>query len=226
VRALNKAEAATATDLENAIGRQEIAHAERSVISSLLEECKVRAPTEGTVLEVIAHPGEVFTVAPNTVAGVVRFADLRAMVAEIDVNEADISHVRAGQYADLNADAQAGRKYNGKVFEVGQQADRARGTVQVRLDVVKVTDGSLKPGMAVRATFLEDPDSKPRLLLPKGALDQGSVWVVENGSAKLRAVVTEPAGPGLVEVGKGLKAGERVVVEGWQGLHEGDRIQP
>jgi membrane fusion protein, multidrug efflux system len=225
VRTLSKAEAATASDLENAIGRHEIAQAERTVIGSLLEESRVRAPTDGTVVEVLAHPGEVFTVAPNTTAGVVRFADLRLLVAELDVNEADVGQVRIGQQVELNADAQAGKKYQGKVFEIAQQADRARGTVLVRADVVQA-DGHLKPGMAVRGTFLAEPDAKPRLLIPRASVDQGAVWLVENGKAVRRTIATEPMGPNALEVREGLSEGQQIVVEGWQGLHDGDAIAP
>jgi membrane fusion protein, multidrug efflux system len=227
VRALAKVEAATAVDLENAIGKYEIAAAERRVSAALLEETRVRAPTDGTILEVLCHVGEVLTVAPNVTTAVVRFADLRAMVAEIDVNEADVSRVRMHQSAEIAADAQPGRKYSASVFEIGLQADRARGTVLVRLDVERINDGSLKPGMAVRARFLEDKDRKPSILIPRGALDLGAVWVVDNsGVVSRRAVVTEAAGPNMFEVSKGLGEGEQVVVEGWAGLHEGDHIEP
>jgi RND family efflux transporter MFP subunit len=227
VRQMAKADAATATDLENAQGKAEIARAERSVTASLLEEYRVRSPMEGTVLEVMVHPGEIITVAPNTTTGLVRFADLRKLVIEADVNEADVSMVRIGQAAEVTSDAQQGRKYSGKVYEIAQQADRARGTVQVKVELERLTDNSLKPGMAVRASFMQEPDRKPRILIARGALDQGAVWVVDKSDiVARRPIETEPAGPSMLEVKRGLAEGERIVVEGWNGLHDGQKLLP
>ncbi len=51
----------------------------------------------------------------------------------------------------------------------------------------------------------------PRLLIPKAAVQSGSVWWVQDGRVHRRQVSTRSAGPEIVEVVDGLKAGDRIV---------------
>jgi len=50
------------------------------------------------------------------------------------------------------------------------------------------------------------------------------VWVVEGGRVEHRAVSVGPENEGRVAVTAGLRAGERVVVEGPAALAEGARV--
>jgi RND family efflux transporter MFP subunit len=223
MKTLFNAQAATQVDLEKTEGLVDIARAERLVIAAQLQQSQIRAPINGTVLEVLAHAGEVLTPsANNTSVGVVKVADLSQLVAEVDVGESDIPRVRVGQRVELTTDAHADRKYEGEVREIAQQADRTRGTVQVKV-AVTVSDGSLKPGMAVRAMFAGEARSAVRIL--KTAIDGGTVWVVGDDGTVRRQPVTIAPGPAReAEVLSGLKDGQRFVVEGFERLQEGGKL--
>ena len=84
-------------------------------------------------------------------------------------------------------------------------------------------DGSLRPGMFMTVR-LEGRES-PALLLPEEALvpEQGRTWiyVVKDGRAQRREVVTGGRRPGIVAVQSGLADDERVVVEGTLRLRDG-----
>ena len=174
---LVKAQAATAADLERSVGAVEVARAEMRVIEQKLQETRIKSPINGTVLEVLARPGESLTTGQNQSAGILRIADLSALIAEVDIAEAELKNVRIGQSAEVTSEAQRGRTYHGVVREIAEQADRARGTVLVKIDMLpevpevagsagSAAEGSgsaseakpppttLRPGMAVQVRFV------------------------------------------------------------------------
>lgn len=153
VRTLASAEAATRSDVERALGQVEIAQAEVRVIEQRLDETRIRSPIAGTVLEVLARPGEALAAGPGLAAGVLRIADLSGLVAEVDVNEGELGSVRLGQEAEVISDAQRERSYRGVVREIAEQADRSRGTVLVKVHLAATADGALRPGMAIQVRF-------------------------------------------------------------------------
>jgi RND family efflux transporter MFP subunit len=161
-KTLLKAQAATRLDLERAVGQVEIASAEARVINQKLEDTKIRSPIEGTVLEVIARVGEALNAGPGQ-GQIMKIADLKALVAEVDVDETEVKNLSLKQPADVILDAARGQ-FKGNVFEIAEQADRSRGTVLVRVEIeVGDAETVLKPGMAVQVRFL----SKPRDAAPK-----------------------------------------------------------
>jgi RND family efflux transporter MFP subunit len=153
VRTLASAEAATLSDVERALGQVEIAQAEVRVIEQRLDDTRIRSPIAGTVLEVLARPGEALVAGPGQAAGVLRIADLSGLVAEVDVNEGELGRVRLGQEAEVIGDAQRERAYRGVVREIAEQADRSRGTVLVKVHIAAAADGALRPGMAIQVRF-------------------------------------------------------------------------
>jgi multidrug efflux pump subunit AcrA (membrane-fusion protein) len=177
VAMLLKAQAATQSDLERAQSELEVANGEYGIVSQKLDKTKIKSPINGTVLEVLAHPGESLSPGPSGTAAVLRIADLSELIAEVDVAEAELKNVYIGQDAEVTSEAQRGHTYKGLVREISEQADRARGTVLVKVDIEgelpdgtapAPTDGSgsaappkeapkntgLKPGMAVQVRFI------------------------------------------------------------------------
>jgi membrane fusion protein (multidrug efflux system) len=207
VQTLRKVEAATAADLESAIGQVEISQAALAPILQRIEDAKIRSPIDGTVMEKLVQPGAM--VVGNT--GILKLADLTKLVAEIDVNEADLANVKLDQKAEVSSDAFADRTFPGVVKEIAEEADRSKGTVTVKI-YLDVPDNTLRPGMSVKVTF-EATDARTRLLISKSALDgAGKVYVVgPDGSITPRELKTESAGPSKVEVLEGLKPGETIL---------------
>jgi RND family efflux transporter MFP subunit len=154
LRALHGAEAATLRQVEEAEGRWEIARAERQAANQQREQSIVRAPTDGTILEVLTRVGE--TLVPSAghpVGSVVRMADLTALSVDIDVAERDIDKLHLGQGAVVTADVLGSAQLEATIRQISPDAERARGTVRVRLELSGDGVARLKPGMAVRARF-------------------------------------------------------------------------
>lgn len=223
-KTLYASQAATSVDLDKATGAAEVARAEYAVYAQQLEQARIRSPIDkGTILDVLTHPGEVLTPSSGGDSGIVKLADLTKLVAEVDVNEADVFKLAAGTPADVVPDASPDKKYTGTVSEISQEADRSRGTVQVKIDL-RVPDRSLRPGNSVKATFR--PGTANRILVPKSALDQGGIWMVApNGTVFRKAVTSRAAGPDMLEITQGLAVGDRVVADGVGGLRPGQKIE-
>jgi membrane fusion protein (multidrug efflux system) len=118
----------------------------------------------------------------------------------------------------------------GKWLFLERAVDAATGTIRARAQFPN-PDGVLRPGMFARVR-VSTPDKEERILVPERALTelQGKyfVWVVDAGNkASQRPVEVDPYRVGQdAIILKGLKPGERIVVEGVQKLRDGTLVEP
>ena len=103
------------TRLESALTTS---RAELSLTENAIERTRVRAPNDGTVLQVFAKVGE--TVAPGPELALVVMGDLSGLRVRAEVEERDVSKVRAGQKVVIRTDAFPGRDFAGTVTTLGQ----------------------------------------------------------------------------------------------------------
>ncbi len=103
------------TRLESALTTS---RAELSLTENAIERTRVRAPNDGTVLQVFAKVGE--TVAPGPELALVVMGDLSGLRVRAEVEERDVSKVRAGQKVVIRTDAFPGRDFAGTVTSLGQ----------------------------------------------------------------------------------------------------------
>jgi len=113
-----------------------------------LAKASIRSPIDGVVLARKVEPGQ--TVAASLQAPVLftLAENLAQMKLQVDVDEADVGQVRAGQPASFNVDAYAGRKYPARIIRVGYGSQTKDGVVSYKT-ILKVgnDDLSLRPGM-------------------------------------------------------------------------------
>ncbi len=148
------AQAATRVDLQKAMSAVDVAGAGVRAAQQRLEETKIRSPIDGTVLEILVRPGEAIS---GATAGVMKLANLNELLAEINVAENALNQVYVSQSCEAVSEAAPDRVHKGTVREISEQADRARGTVLVKVYLEAITDGSLKPGMAVQVRCMPKP---------------------------------------------------------------------
>ncbi|MDD0838577.1 efflux RND transporter periplasmic adaptor subunit [Curvibacter sp. HBC61] len=119
--------------------------------------------------------------------------------------------------------------YQGHLQLVDNQVDARSGTVRVRA-VFDNPDGQLMPGQFARLR-MGQAQSRPALLINERAVgtDQNKKFVLVVGddqTAQYREVTLGAPVDGLRVVKSGLKAGERVVVNGLQHVRPGARVTP
>ncbi|MFO0774367.1 MAG: efflux RND transporter periplasmic adaptor subunit [Nitrospiraceae bacterium] len=190
-----------------------------------LNHTVIRAPFDGTVLKKFAEVGEV--VAPmassaNSRGAVVLIADLASLAVEAELSESSIRRIREGQSADVALDAAPDRHHPAVVEQIVPTADRAKGTVLVKVRVLDAAspDSGLLPDMSAKVTFHHDAPSKsadaPRYRVPTSAViaHQGAhVVMVPDGNGAQAIPVTLVTSLGdTYEVRGPLQAHQRVFV--------------
>lgn len=121
----------------------------------------IRSPLDGVVLEKLADENEL--VSPQSFGGdsgpstaLLAVADPSDLQVELDINEADLAKVRPGQKCRVVPEAFPDRVYAGHVVEIAPEADRQKGTLQVRVQIEK-PDEWLVPELSARVDFLPSP---------------------------------------------------------------------
>jgi membrane fusion protein, copper/silver efflux system len=139
--------------------------------------------------------------------------DLGHLWAQAEVTESELARVKVGSAAELKINGGDGRTFPGRVAFVDAVLDPKTRTAKVRIEVANPR-GELKPEMFGDAVL--KTGTRKGLLVPLDAvLDSGTRKVVfvalGDGKFEPREVETGPATGDLVEVRKGLEAGEEVV---------------
>jgi RND family efflux transporter MFP subunit len=175
---------------------------------------RVRAASSGIVTAVLASPGS--PADPTT--PILTVANLHHLEVSVDLSEFDAARVRRGQHASVAVDALGGKRLPGKVlFEALTGVDNG-GVVSFPVRVGLSRIGGVKPGMnaSVRITVAQ---RRNVVTVPVEAVSGASVTIVmPSGTQAKRHVVLGLASNRAVEIKRGLRAGETVVIAGGGGV--------
>jgi len=163
---LARARAASASAKAQVAG----ATAALQVQQTALSKATIRSPIDGVVLRRAVEPGRTVAAAFQTPVLFVLAADLERMSLTLDIDEADVGRVRAGQPAEFTVDAYPDRTYSATLRAVHNSAKTVEGVVtyQALLDV-RNPDRSLRPGMTATAS-IRTMEVKDVLVVPNAAL--------------------------------------------------------
>ena len=200
-----------------------------------LENTVIRAPITGTILDRNVEKGEFVTtgfVGDKGAKGyLVTMADLNYLQVELDISQNDFPKLGPQQKGIVTTDAYPDRKYRGYVEQVSPEADRAKATVQVKVRIEN-PDSYLRPDMNATVAFYNpgtmeqtSDDSKRLIVVPEGAVQNGSVFVVVNGHARKRSVTTSGSSQRGVLVASGLIGGEELIVNPPASLRDGSKVE-
>jgi HlyD family secretion protein len=199
-----------------------------------LAKTEVRAPIDGTVTAVPIKVGETAVASATGIAGssLMTIADVGSIMAEVNVDEADIARVSVGQGARVFPAAYPDQPITGKVESVamapksalpGAQSQGRSYVVKLRLDDPKL---ALRSGMTCRVEIVVG-SSAARPAVPiqavmseesAGARDKDHlknasyVFVVRDGKAKKTTVDLGLSDDANQEVTRGLAAGQTIAV--------------
>ena len=204
-----------------------------------LDNTVIRAPFSGVVVAKSAQPGEMISPISAgggfTRTGIGTIVDMDSLEIQVDVNEAFINRVTAGQPVEATLNAYPGWKIPGSVIAIIPTADRSKATVKVRI-AIEARDARIVPDMGARVAFLTarsdggaTPPPPPAVLVPADAVrGEGAdavVFVHASGRVARRAVSLGQAIGAEREIVQGLRAGERVVVAPPPSLDDGDPVR-
>ena len=202
---------------------------------------RVSAPISGRIGRSSVTRGALVTASQATPRAVIQ--DLDPMYVEISQSSAELLRLRrdlaAGRFQKIGSDEarlrlllEDGSSYPlpGRIGFSGVSVNTATGGVTLRARFDN-PEGVLMPGMYVRAVLetgtVEQALQVPQQALQRDARGAASVMVVDaQDKVERRAVVATRAFGNAWLIGEGLKAGERVIVEGLQKVRPGDTVKP
>lgn len=197
------------------VGRseEEIARIESErVINPLIA---VHSPIQGTVVTRKIGPGQYVRTDANE--PLFSIADLSVMWMKAAVPENDIPHIRIGQEIEVRVAALGDKTFKARVTAIGSTSDASTRRVTVRSEIPN-PDGVLKGEMF--ATFkIIAGEAQVALAVPTDAIvfdGEGSVAWVEIAPRvfERRQLKTGAVQDGVVQIKKGLSAGEIIATRG------------
>lgn len=223
------------TEQEAARARMTASQAQIAAAEEDLRQTRARlakglvvAPMDGVVALRDVNVGDLTS---DAAAGkpIFRIVDNRLLNLTVTVSSADSARVRVGQPLEFTVDSLPGKTFTGRVMYINPELSSADRSLKVIAEVGNAPE-LLKGGLfakgrivaGIRKGVLQVPRSAVDGLDP--ALKKGALFVVENGTARRREVVTGAAGGDSVEVTGGLKPGEQYVVRGGFNLKDGDTV--
>lgn len=202
---------------------------------------QVRAPVAGRIGKLEVTPGNLVAAGPGAPV-LTTLVSVSPIYASFDTDEQVI--VRAlkdmpgGSSAraliervpvQMGTSAMSDTPYLGRLQLIDNQVDVKSGTIRVRA-AFDNKDGALIPGQFARVRMGQPRTSRAVLVSERAVgTDQDKKFVLvvgQDNKAEYREVVLGSPSGGLRVVQSGLKAGERIVVNGLQRVRPGAVVQP
>ena len=145
----------------------------------------------------------------------------------VSVPENEIGSIKTGQIAAINVPALGKREYQGVIDKKGVEANPVSRTY-----TVKIKTGNpkleLMPGMVCKV-YLEHPNNTESIIIPNRTVqvshdNRQFVWLTDGEIANRRFITVGSLSNLGVIVENGLSEGDKLIVEGYQKVSEGMKI--
>ena len=186
-----------------------------------LSDASIKAPFNGTINARYVENGSYLAAGGK----VVDLVDISTLKMKVAVSEAEVLKLKKDQLVDIHADVLKSAAFQGKITFIGVKADNSlRYPVEIQ---IKNSGNILKAGMYGSADF-NFSEAKEALVISReaiaGSLKEPKVYSVIDGKATLKDIAIGTIGDFGVEVLKGLREGEQIVIDGQINLTDGNRV--
>ncbi len=210
------------SQLDTQRAARDSANARVAQIRAQLADRVIRAPFSGVLGLRQVSPGALVT--PGT--PIATLDELARVYVDFPLPESQLSLAAQGRAITGTAAAYPDRRFDGVVSIVDARIDPGTRAVTVRADMPN-PERLLRPGMLVNVTL--PSAERQALLVPEIAVvqigrDSFVYRVKSDDSVEQIAVTLGARGDGKVEIIAGVKAGDRVVVDGTGKLRPGAKI--
>jgi len=199
-----------------------------------VDQTLIRAPFDGVVLTKNANVGDVitpFSSALGSQAAVVTMADMTTLEVEADVSESNLSKITPEQPCEIQLDALPDVRLRGVLHRLVPTVDRSKATVLAKVRFID-KDARVLPEMSAKVAFLAQAmpageRSARTVAQPAAIVERGGrkvVFLVRDGKAMETAVETGATLGDMVELVKGAKPGDKVVLRPAEKLRDGASV--
>lgn len=211
------------SQLDTANASRNAARARMQAAQERLNDRIIRAPFDGVLGLRQVSQGQFV----NAGSVMVNLDDLDHLWVDFPVPESLLSQLNTGMVVDLQSDAAAGQGFTARVIGIDSRVDVATRAIMVRA-AIDNSAGKIRPGMLLRVSLQQA--RAETIVVPELAIQQvGSrtfVYVVADDETVLgRDIRISSRHQGKAAVAEGLKAGDKVVVDGASKLRDGQKIK-
>ena len=188
-------------------------------------DTRVKAPIKGFINKRYIEPGSMLTGMPaSAMFDIVNVSKLKLKVT---ANETQVASLKIGNPVTVTASVFPDKTFSGKITFIAAKADESL-NFTVEIEIANNTSNNLKAGMYGTAKFGSNSMQELKVV-PRnafiGSVSSNQVFVVENGTAKLKKVVAGRILGDQVEIVDGLDDGESVITTGQINLQDGSPVE-
>ena len=212
----------SSSQLDQTRTRAESARLNKELARISLKKSLISSPLDGTVKTKHVKVGEFVRKGDK----LVEILDLSRVIVKVNIPELEILEIKIGQKVEIALYIMEEIIFSGEVKNIGLEADSNNRTFPVEIHVSN-SERMLRPGMLARATFTKSIDDE-QIVIPRHTIlekERGRVvYVFDKGKVFQRDIQVGLSQKDQVQVIKGLKKGELIVVEGHNKLSDGEEV--
>jgi len=212
----------TQLQMDNARTQLLTSQAQIEQLKRQIAQYTITAPFNGVITARNFDLGAV--VSPG--AALATLTDISSLKLELNVPERYVAQFTTGMPIAVNTDVYPGTNFTGTVWFIASKADASH-NYTIKVLVPNNAQHPLKAGMYGNIT-IGNTVTHPTISIPRSALIGSArnpqVYVIENGTAKIRDIETGAGNAASVEVIKGLHPGEQIISGGLVNLTDGTKV--
>lgn len=197
------------------------------------ENCRVRAPFSGIVVDHLVQEGENYLFAPGLkpgyshTSGIVQLMQLKRIKIQFDVHETDLRQIATGLKARVTFDAFPDTTYHGKITHIAPMLSTKTHSAKAEV-TVKNPRRLIKPGMYAKTAIILPLQTD--VFIPMNAVfrQKGTgkqyVFVIKDNHKAIKKPVNKLYTKDQQIAVKGIADGEKIVVYGKNKLESGDQV--
>jgi membrane fusion protein (multidrug efflux system) len=193
------------------------------VVKTHISKGFIRSPISGVVEDKFMNKGEMS--APGV--PILSIVDVSRVKISAGIPEKYVEQITKGQDVKITVDVLPGEEFSGKISYIAPSLSQGSRTFEIEI-VISNRGGVLKPEMSANIELARREDDNAIAIPQEYIVDYGDekyVFVYDNGIAKKMDLQLGGRNENLVLVKKGLKEGDKLIIEGFQSLSDGEKVK-
>lgn len=212
----------TEQDFTNSQFQFEITERSLDVLETRLNKSYVTSPISGVVDQKYLSKGEVC--GPGT--PILNIVDVSRVKISAGIPESFVNEVSKGSQVKITFDVYPGEEFSGIVSYVSPTLSSVNRTFEIEL-VLNNRNGKLKPEMSANISITKSAVDEAIVLPQDLIIDFGNekfVYILEGDIARKKVINLGGRNKNDVIITNGLNRGDKLIVEGFQQIADGDKV--